>query len=82
MSYPLNNVLQCLKKNRVKRKIRTHLDLLSIPRLCLVALHGDYHGVALSLQPMQQYIIATMFDDVLHCFCFVFVFCLVSLHGD
>ena len=24
-----------------------------------------------------------MFDDVLlHCFCFVFVFCLVSLHGD
>ena len=28
--------------------------------------------------------ITTMFDDVLwvHCFCFVFAFCLVSLHGD
>ena len=37
----------------------------------------------LSLQPMKQHIITTMFNDVLlHCFCFVFAFCLVSLHGD
>ena len=36
----------------------------------------------LSLQPMKQYIITAMFDDVPHCFCFVFAFCLVSLHGD
>ena len=42
-----------------------------------------YHVVALSLQPiMLQYIMTTIFDDVLHCFCFVFTFCLVSLHGD
>ena len=40
------------------------------------------HVVALSLQPMKQYIITTMFDDVLHCFCFVFDVFLVSLHGD
>ena len=26
---------------------------------------------------MKQYIIATLFDDILHCFCFVFAFCLV-----
>ena len=48
--------------------------------LFLVALHGDYHIVALSFQPMQQYIITTMFDDVLHTlflFCFLlFVWCL------
>ena len=24
------------------------------------------------LQPMKQYIITTRFDDVIHCFCFVF----------
>ena len=29
-----------------------------------------------------KYVITTMFDDVLHIFCFVFAFCLVSLHGD
>ena len=26
----------------------------------------------------QYYIFTTLFDDVLHCFCFVFVFCMVS----
>ena len=31
---------------------------------------------------MKQYIITTLFDDVLHCFCFVFAVCLVALHGD
>ena len=36
----------------------------------------------LSLQLTKQYIITTMFDVVLNCFCFVFAFCLVSLHGD
>ena len=37
------------------------------------------HVEVLSLQPMKQYnIIITLFDDVLHCFCF----CMVSLHGD
>ena len=42
-----------------------------------------YHAGALSLQPMKQYIITTaMLNVVLHCFCFVFAFCLVSLHGD
>ena len=41
-----------------------------------------YHAEALSLQPMKQYIVTTMLDVVLHCFCFVFAFCLVSLHGD
>ena len=40
------------------------------------------HVEALSLQPTKQYIISTMLDVVLHCFCFVFAFCLVSLHGD
>ena len=43
------------------------------------------HVEALSLQPMEQHIITinTMLDVVLqHCFCFVFAFCLVSLHGD
>ena len=32
----------------------------------------------------KQYIITTMLHDVLfiRCFCFVFAFCLVSLHGD
>ena len=34
----------------------------------------QYHVEALSLQPMKQYIITTMFDDVLHCFRFVFAF--------
>ena len=34
-----------------------------------------------SLFPFQ-YIITTIFDDVLHCFCFVFTVFLVSLHGD
>ena len=29
-----------------------------------------------------KYVITTMFDDVPHIFCFVLVFCLVSLHGD
>ena len=37
---------------------------------------------ALSSQPMKQYVINTMLDVVLHCFCLVFAFCLVSLHGD
>ena len=41
-----------------------------------------YHVETLSLQPMKQYIITTMLDVVLHYFCFVFAFCLVSLHGD
>ena len=42
-----------------------------------------YHVETLSLHPMKQYIItATMLDVVLHCFCFVFASCLVSLHGD
>ena len=31
---------------------------------------------------IKQLIITTMFDDVLHVFCFVLAFCLVSLHGD
>ena len=39
-------------------------------------------GFVLSLQPMKQYIISTMFDDVLHCFSFVFAFCLVPLRDD
>ena len=30
---------------------------------------------------MKQYIITTVFDGVLHCFCFVYAFCLVSLQG-
>ena len=30
---------------------------------------------------MKQYIITAMFDEVLHYFCFVFAFCLVSLHS-
>ena len=30
---------------------------------------------------MKQYIITTILDVVLHCFCFVFAFCLVSLHA-
>ena len=41
-----------------------------------------YHVEALSLQTMKQYIITTMCDGVLHCFCFVFAFYLVSLQGD
>ena len=41
-----------------------------------------YHVEALSLQPRKQYITTTMLDVVLHCFCFVFAFCLVSLHSD
>ena len=42
-----------------------------------------YHVEVLSLQPMKQYIITTMFDYVImDSFCFVFAFCLVSLHGD
>ena len=28
------------------------------------------------------YTITIMWDVVLHCLCFVFAFCLVSLHGD
>ena len=40
------------------------------------------HVEVLSSQPMKQYVITTLFDDVLHCFCFVFAFCLVSLHDD
>ena len=60
------------------------LDYTVDPRLLPSGNPFKYHVVvALSLQPMQQNIITTMFDDVLHCFCFVFVFCLVvSLHGD
>ena len=30
-----------------------------------------YHVVALSFQPMYQYIINMMFNDVLQCFCFL-----------
>ena len=41
-----------------------------------------YHVETLSLQSIKQYIITTMLDVVLHCFCFVFAFSLVSLHGD
>ena len=42
-----------------------------------------YHVETLSLQPMKEYIVTTMLDIVLlHCFCFVSAFCLVSLHGD
>ena len=41
-----------------------------------------YHVDALSLQPIKQYIITNMSDVVLIFFCFVFAFCLVSLHGD
>ena len=41
-----------------------------------------FHVETLSLHPMKQYIITTMLDVVLHCFCFVFAFALVSLHGD
>ena len=33
-----------------------------------------YHVEALSLEPMKQYIITTMFDDVLHIFRLVFAF--------
>ena len=39
--------------------------------------------IFLSLQPMKQYIITTLFDDVLLlCSCFALAFCSVSLHGD
>ena len=38
-------------------------------------LNAMYQVEVLSLQPMKQYIITTLFDDVLHCFCFVFVWC-------
>ena len=55
----------------------------------LIAMQGHRtkikcHVEVLSLQPMEQYIItSTLFDDVLeHWPCFVFAFCLVSLHGD
>ena len=46
-----------------------------------------YHVVALYLQPMicniiVYCIITTMFNGVLHCFCFVFTVFLESLHGD
>ena len=33
------------------------------------------HVEFLSPQPMKQYIIATMVNDVRHCLCFVFVWC-------
>ena len=52
------------------------------PRLLPSGKPFKYHVEVLSLQPMKQYIITTMLDVVLHCFCFVFAFCLVSLHDD
>ena len=53
------------------------------PRLLPSENPFKYHVVVtLSLQPISQYIITTMLDDVLHCFCFVFDVFLVSLHGD
>ena len=52
------------------------------PRLLPSGNPFKYHVVAFSLQPMKRYIITTMFDNVRHCFCFVFIFCLVPLHGD
>ena len=39
------------------------------------------HVEVLSLHSIKRYII-TLFNDVLHCFCFVFAFCLMSLHDD
>ena len=56
------------------------------PRLLPSGNPFKYHVEALTLQPIYEtvlyYIITTMFDVVPHCFCFVFDFCLVSLHGD
>ena len=52
------------------------------PRLLPSGNPFKYHVETLSLQPMKQYIITTMLDVVLRCFCFVFAFSLVSLHGD
>ena len=41
----------------------------------------ECHVEVLSLQPMKQYIITTLFDDVLDYIISV-LFCLVSLHCD
>ena len=58
-------------------------DIITVdPRLLPSGNPFKYHVEALSLQPMKQYIITIMLDVVLHCFCFVFALCLVSLHGD
>ena len=56
--------------------------MLRRSRRVLIFLLNENHVEVLSLQPMKQYIITTPLDDVLHCFCFVFAFCLVFLHGD
>ena len=56
--------------------------LLTQPRLLQSGNPFKYNADTLSLQPMKHYIITTMLDLVLHCFCFVFAFCLVSLDGD
>ena len=59
-----------------------------LPDIILLTQGYDHWGTrlnaveVLSLQPMKQYIVTTLFGDVLHCFCFVFTFCLVSLYGD
>ena len=52
------------------------------PRLLPSRKPFKYHVEVLSLQPMKQYYIITTTFDVLHCFCYVFAFCLVSLHDD
>ena len=39
-----------------------------------IRLNAMYLVEILSIQPMKQHIITTLFDDVLHCFCFYFVF--------
>ena len=57
-----------------------------LPGIILLLTQGYYHwGTRLclySLPGMKQYTITTMFDYVLHIFCFVFAFYPVSLHGD
>ena len=47
------------------------------PRLLPSGNPFKYHAEALSLQPMKQYIITTILDVVLHCFCLflLFVWC-------
>ena len=52
------------------------------PRLLPSRKPFKYHVEVLSLQPMKQYYIITTMFDVLHCFCYVFAFCLVPLHDD
>ena len=57
--------------------------ILLTPKLLPSGNPFKYHVEALSLQPMKQYIITTVFDVVLqHCFCCVFAFCVVSLQDD